>query len=106
MRVEVAIAKGDPQSPQAWAVSPTVFMVTFTFDGRQRIGWFFQMISMLGFDHDDIMVLMIDNSLNAAQIERVRQVRDRLLPMQRVCLLDGGVQLANLSPAQIRARVG
>ncbi len=106
MRVEVAIVKGDPQTPQSWVVSPTIFMVTFTFDHRWRIGWFFQMVSMLGWDHDDIMVLMVDANLSAALIDRIREVRDRTLPMQKVCLLDNGLRLSDLTPAQIAARVG
>lgn len=106
MKIEAAVAKGDPTQPQGWNVSATIFMVTFTYDGRWRIGWAFEMLRMLAWDHDDIMVLSIDNNLTAAQIERVRQVRDQILPMQKVCLLDGGVLLANLTPNQIRARTG
>ncbi len=106
MRVEIAIAKGDPLAPQGWTVSQTVFMVVFPFEARWRISWLFKLIVRLGFDHDDIIVLMVDASLTAAQIARVREVRDRTLPMQKVCMLDNGVQLANLTPNQIRARVG
>lgn len=106
MRVEIAIAKGDPQSPSGWVVTPTIFMVVFTFEARWRIGWLFQMIAQLGWDHDDIGVLMTDVDLPAAMISRIRQVRDAIVPMQKFCLLENGLKLGDLTPAQIRARVG
>lgn len=106
MRVEIAIAKGDPESPSGWVVTPTVFMVLFPLENRQRISWLFGLIAQLGFDHDDIMVLMTDVNLSAGQIARVRELRDRTLPMQKVCLLDNGLRLSDLTPAQIAARVG
>jgi hypothetical protein len=106
MRVEIAIARGDPQSPQGWTVSQPVFMVVFPFENRTRIGWLFNLIAQLGFDHDDIMVLSVDASLTAALIDRVREIRDRTMPGMKVCLLDGGLILADLTPNQIRARVG
>lgn len=106
MRVEISIAKGDPQAPSGWVVSQPVLMVVFPFDGRHRIGWLFGLIGRLDFDHDDIMVFSVDASMTAAVIARVREVRDRSVPMQKVCLLDNGLKLADLTPAQIRARVG
>lgn len=111
MRVEIQIARGDPQNPGAgganWSVGQTVFMIVFPFDARWRIGWFFNLIAQFGgLDHDDIVILMIDASLTAAQVDRVREVKGRSLPLQKVCLLDGGLQLAGLTANQIRARVG
>lgn len=110
MRVELQIAKGDPQNPgnggSNWNVSQTVFMVVFPFEARWRIGWLFNLLANLGFDHDDILVLMIDASLTAAQVDRVREVKGKTLALQKVCLLDGGVLLSGLTQNQIRARVG
>jgi hypothetical protein len=106
MRVEIAIAKGDPQSPQGWTVSQPVFMVVFPFEARWRIGWLFNMIAQLGFDHDDIMVLSVDAELTAAMRDRVRELRDRTIQGVKICLLDGGIRLADLTPNQIRARIG
>ncbi len=106
MRVEIAIATGDPQIPQGWTVTQPVFMVVFPFESRWRIGWLFNLLSQLGFDRDTIMVMSIDLSLTAPQIDRVKEVRDRSIDGMKVCLLDGGVTLAGLTPNQIRARVG
>lgn len=106
MKVEVAIAKGDPQTPQGWVVTPTIFMVQFTYEARWRIGWFFNMIAQLGWDHDDIGVLMTDVDLPAAMIARIQEVRDRTTPGRKFCLLENGLKLADLTPAQIRARIG
>lgn len=106
MRVEIAIAKGDAQTPSGWTVSQPVFMVVFPFESRWRIGWLFQLIAHLGFDPDDIMVLSVDASMNAALIDRVRELRDKTMNGMKVCLLDNGLRLADLTPAQIRARVG
>lgn len=105
-RVEVAIAKGDPTQPAGWVVTPTLLMFMFPFEARYRIGRLFELVSRIDFDHDDIMVLMVDVNLSAPLTDRVRELRDRMLPMQKVCLLDNGLRLADLTPAQIAARVG
>ncbi len=110
MKVELVVATGDPANPGAagvnWALTPTVFMVRFVYDGRWSIGWFFQMMAMLTLDHDDILVISVDDDLNAAQIARVAEIRDFVIPGRKVCLLDNGVLLANLTNNQIVARVG
>lgn len=106
MRVEIAIATGDPQAPQGWSVTQPVFMVVFPFESRWRIGWLFQLLQQLDLDREKIMVLSVDASMSAALIARVRELRDKTLNGMLVCLLDNGLKLADLTPAQIRARVG
>jgi hypothetical protein len=108
MRVEIQIATGDPQSPQAWNVTPTVFMVTFPFENRIRIAWLFQLLGYLDNDigPDKILVMMVDASLTAALIDRVKELRDKTMQGRLICLLDNGATLATLTPNQIRARVG
>jgi hypothetical protein len=108
MRVELQIATGDPQQPQAWTVTPTVFLVTFPFEARWRIGWLFQILGFLDNDigPDKILVMMVDAGLTAALIARVRELRDKTMQGRLICLLDNGATLASLTPAQIRARVG
>jgi hypothetical protein len=85
-----------------------VFMVTFPFENRIRIAWLFQLLSHLDRDigQDRILVLMVDASLTAALIDRVRELRNKTMPDRLICLLDNGATLASLTPNQIRARVG
>jgi hypothetical protein len=83
-------------------------MVTFPFENRIRIAWLFSILSHLEREvaNDKIMVLMVDASMTAALIDRVRELRDKTMPGRMVCLLDNGLTLAGLTPNQIRARVG
>jgi hypothetical protein len=108
MRVELQIATGDPQSPQGWTVTPTVFMVTFNFENRERISWLFQLFQMLDREigHNKIMVFMTDASLTPALTDRVRELRNKTMEGRIICLLDNGLTLAGLTPNQIRARTG
>lgn len=106
MRVELQIARGDPTAPQQWNVGPTVFVLVFPFEARWRIAWLFDILRQLGFDHDDILVMMLDAQLTAGVTDRLRALREQMLPLQKVCLLDNGLTLAQLTPNQIRARVG
>jgi hypothetical protein len=108
VKVEIQIATGDPQSPQGWTVTPTVFLITFPFEARWRISWLFNLLGHLDNDigPDKILVMMVDASLTAALTARVRELRDRTMPGRLVCLLDNGLTLSGLTPNQIRARVG
>jgi hypothetical protein len=106
MRVEIAIATGDPQAPGGWSVGPTVFLAVFPFENRQRIFWLFDFLRGLSFAEDDILVFMVDANMTALLIDRVRDIRNLLLGPRRICLLDNGLKLSDLTPAQIRARVG
>jgi hypothetical protein len=108
VKVEIQIATGDPQSPQGWTVTPTVFMVTFPFESRWRIAWLFQLLGYLDNDigPDKILVMMVDASLTPALTDRVRELRNKTMAGRLICLLDNGLTLAGLTPNQIRARVG
>lgn len=107
VKAEVAVAKGDPATPAGWVVSQTLMTTVFPFAFRLQIGRLFVAIAnIVDLDHDDIMVLMVDANLSGGVIDRIREVRDRALPMQKVCLLENGLRLSDLTPAQIAARVG
>jgi hypothetical protein len=106
MRVEIQIAKGDPQTPQGWNVSQTVFLAVFPFEHRIRILWLFDFLRGMNFVEDDILVFMVDANMTVPLIDRVREIRNALLGPQRICLLDNGLKLSDLTPAQIRARIG
>ncbi len=110
MRVDVAIARGDPQAPGAgganWTVAPVALVVVFPFEARWRLSWLFGFIERLDINHDDILIFMTDANLSATLIDRVRELRNKTIPRQKVCLLDNGLLLANLTANQIIARVG
>lgn len=105
IRVEVAIARGDPTDPAGWTVTPSIFAIVFPFEARWRIGWVFTLLSQVGFKDDDILVMSLAETFSASLRQRVREVRDFLMP-NKVCLLDGGVQLTDLTAIQILSRVG
>lgn len=107
IRAEVALAKGDPANPAGWAVSGVLLSALLPFESRRRLGNLFLAIAnIIDWDHDDIIVLMTDANLSASLIDRIKEVRNHTLPMQKACLLESGLRLDNLTPAQIAARVG
>lgn len=103
-RVEVMIAQGDPASPAGWVVTPILLMAFIPTDSRLRFVQLFNMIRQIEFDHDDILVLMTDLNLSAAQIARLKELRASVV--KQACLLENGLRLSDLTPAQIAARVG
>lgn len=103
-RAEVAIAKGDPASPAGWTVGPILMTVFIPTDHRVRFTQLFNMIRQIEFDHDDILILMTDLNLSAPQIARLKELRASVV--KNACLLEGGLRLSDLTPAQIAARVG
>lgn len=106
VRLEIARARGDAASPAGWAVSQVILSSLMPFENRQRFGKMFGIFPhVIDWDHDDIMVLMTDITLTAAQIERVTQLRTYYMPLQKACVLDNGLRLSDLTPAQIAARV-
>lgn len=106
VRVEIARATGDAASPAGWVVSQVILSFLMPFENRQRFAKMFGIFPhVIDWDHDEIMVMMVDVALTAAQIERVTQLRNYYMPLQRACVLDNGLRLSDLTPAQIAARV-
>ena len=103
-RVELSIANGDPQLPDKWAAGPIILSAMVLTDIRMRFAQLFDILATLQFDHDDILVFMINESVNQAQFDRLAALSKRVV--NTICILENGLRLSDLTPAEIKARTG